>query len=285
MGWCFCSITVMCIKTHCWCWRQEGLLAPDPNQGPLHPVRRRWGPLVAGGGTGAADSRDIFWGNMVWSDWKGKDKNLYYFQNMQGTLVVVNTNRVSLIGSDRKFCCLWFFFPVGWFCFVWARETKRPFEHMADKQDHNHWCYHSWKNPFCCTHHHGKCSQGVKPHLTLCFGLVLQFSVLQPKVEPETELGTPLCVLLRDPYILLAAGERDVSVTSQHFLFAHFVLNLLVSSFFPHRVSYNYLILCACGFTCVYISCNFHVSEQFYHFTIVSLTSIATTGLGEEVKR
>ena len=43
---------------------------------------------------------------------------------------------------------------------------------------------------------------------------MLQFTVLQPKVEPEPEVGTPLLTLLRDPYILLAAGEGDVTVLS-----------------------------------------------------------------------
>ena len=44
----------------------------------------------------------------------------------------------------------------------------------------------------------------------VCFGAVLQAFVLQPKVEPEIEEGTPLCTLLRDPYILIAAGEGVV---------------------------------------------------------------------------
>ena len=46
----------------------------------------------------------------------------------------------------------------------------------------------------------------------LYFGTVLQFTVLQPRVEPEPEVGTPLLTLLRDPYIIIAAGERDVTV-------------------------------------------------------------------------
>ena len=41
---------------------------------------------------------------------------------------------------------------------------------------------------------------------------MLQFTVLQPRVEPEPEVGTPLLTLLRDPYIIIAAGERDVTV-------------------------------------------------------------------------
>ena len=49
-------------------------------------------------------------------------------------------------------------------------------------------------------------------NIVCIFGTVLQFTVLQPRVEPEPEVGTPLLTLLRDPYIIIAAGERDVTV-------------------------------------------------------------------------
>ena len=35
---------------------------------------------------------------------------------------------------------------------------------------------------------------------------MLQLLVLQPRVHPEEQVGTPLLTLLKDPYILIAAG-------------------------------------------------------------------------------
>lgn len=37
--------------------------------------------------------------------------------------------------------------------------------------------------------------------------LVLQMFMLQPSVKPESQVGAPLTELLKDPYILIAAGE------------------------------------------------------------------------------
>lgn len=36
---------------------------------------------------------------------------------------------------------------------------------------------------------------------------VLQMFMLQPSVKPESQVGAPLTELLKDPYILIAAGE------------------------------------------------------------------------------
>ena len=48
-----------------------------------------------------------------------------------------------------------------------------------------------WRHPFEC--------------YCFCFE-VLQLLVLQPRVHPEEQVGTPLLTLLKDPYILIAAG-------------------------------------------------------------------------------
>ena len=45
-----------------------------------------------------------------------------------------------------------------------------------------------------------------KLHLT-----VLQLLVLQPGVQPETQRGSSLKTLLSDPYILIAAGKRNLT--------------------------------------------------------------------------
>lgn len=47
----------------------------------------------------------------------------------------------------------------------------------------------------------------------LCFSLVaIQLFVLQPsRVQPESQKGTPLTTLLKDPYILIAAGGAPES--------------------------------------------------------------------------
>ena len=39
------------------------------------------------------------------------------------------------------------------------------------------------------------------------YNLVLQLLVLQPKVQPENQKGSSLGELIRDPYILIAAGK------------------------------------------------------------------------------
>ena len=36
---------------------------------------------------------------------------------------------------------------------------------------------------------------------------VLQMATLNPSVSPEAQQGTPLLKLLKDPYILIAAGK------------------------------------------------------------------------------
>ena len=38
----------------------------------------------------------------------------------------------------------------------------------------------------------------------------LQLFVLRPKVQPELQEGTPITTLIKDPYILLAAGKEFV---------------------------------------------------------------------------
>ena len=43
-------------------------------------------------------------------------------------------------------------------------------------------------------------------HSVLIFA-VLQMFMLQPSVKPESQLGAPLTELLKDPYILIAAGK------------------------------------------------------------------------------
>lgn len=45
--------------------------------------------------------------------------------------------------------------------------------------------------------------------LALIDGL-LQLTVLQPGVHPENKAGTPLLELMKDPYILIAAGSITV---------------------------------------------------------------------------
>ena len=46
---------------------------------------------------------------------------------------------------------------------------------------------------------------------------VLQLLVLQPKVHPEEQVGTPLLTLLKDPYILIAAGvQRKLNLTHKY---------------------------------------------------------------------
>ncbi len=37
--------------------------------------------------------------------------------------------------------------------------------------------------------------------------LVLQLTALQPSIGAELQEGTPLMTLIKDPYILIAAGE------------------------------------------------------------------------------
>ena len=51
---------------------------------------------------------------------------------------------------------------------------------------------------------------------------VLQLFVLSPGINKEAEMeGTPLCTLLRDPYIIIAAGEFHLSI-KHIFFFARF---------------------------------------------------------------
>ena len=45
-----------------------------------------------------------------------------------------------------------------------------------------------------------------RSHSVLNFA-VLQMFMLQPSVKPESQLGAPLTELLKDPYILIAAGK------------------------------------------------------------------------------
>ena len=45
--------------------------------------------------------------------------------------------------------------------------------------------------------------------VNICYYVIflgLQLFVLQPKIQAETKEGTPLLTLIKDPYILLAAG-------------------------------------------------------------------------------
>lgn len=45
-------------------------------------------------------------------------------------------------------------------------------------------------------------------HIIMFNFVVLQLTVLQPGVHPENKAGTPLLELMKDPYILIAAGTE-----------------------------------------------------------------------------